>query len=446
MKECIIEKILDTNLNNLYIISNIATIKKIVCFCVYTLFFLHANAQIIEKRSYDKAKRTIADRINKNEQVDFNDIGYVFEHYAIQNPGNAEAWYFLGYAIDKFNSFDGESIINSSLSLATKASECFQNSLELSNGKYSGDRLLLDPHTKILSIWGGQAFKYLYQNKPDSASWCLQEARRRGGIDPTVLRFYSQLLDDVNDSAYLFNSGDMQVYYIAYLQQVLNARNDIRAINTDYLNTSWYPQLMKNIGKLRLYISDEELRSIKQIVWTAKDVRIQNMRYPNGDSLLIWNLPPTFDNTLLRSDQIMLRLLQQNAMQEDVYFPSGLPQNLRLYLTTVNYLQLRGLTVKLNDEKETNDVEYLRKRLPALSPINSSELSFANNPDNLQPLNVLRFLHAWTAEYALKVGDTTLAKYCFKLAEEKYPEQYLPFYDDNDKKWFRTLEAKVENL
>ena len=418
---------------------------------LFILFFLFlftstGNAQETDDRSYERAKRILTQKVNSGENVDFNDVGYVLEQYALNHPGNPEAWYFLGYAIDKFNSYDGENIIRSNLLLAERASRCFENCLDLSNGVYKGQRLNLDPHTKILSVWGGQAIRYLYENKPDSVAWCLKQAELRGGINETVLRYFSQLLDDVSDNAYLINAGDMQVYYIAYLQHVLKARTDVRNINIDYLNTSWYPQLMKHSGRMELDISDEELRSIKPIAWIAQDVSIPNALYPQGDSLITWHLRPTFEGGLLRSDQILLRLLEQNAMKKNVFFPSGLPVNVRLYLNTNNYLQLRGLTVKLNTVQGTNDVDYLRKRLPSLAPFTGKDKEYLKNPDNLQILNTLRFVHAWTAEYAMLENDTALAVKAFELAEQKYPESLMPFYDDNDKKWYFDLKRKVEEL
>ena len=424
------------------------SIRKIICFIFFFLFlFVQSGfAQEVELKHYQRAKRIMTEKVNSGENVDFNDVGYVLEQYTLNNPGNPEAWYFLGYAIDKFNSYDGENLINSNLLLAQRASQCFENAIDLSNGVYKGERLNLDPHTKILSIWGGQALRYLYENKTDSTVWCLQQAKQRGGINETVLRYFSQLLDDVSDSAYLFNAGDMQVYYIAYLQYVLNARTDIRNINLDYLNTFWYPQMMKQKGRLELQITDEELRAIKAIPWIARDVSIANERFPLGDSLLTWHLSPTFEGGLLRSDRILLRVLEQNAMQRNVFFPSGLPVNLRLYLSTTNYLQLRGLSVKMNTVKGTNDVDYLRARLPSLSPLSTKDTDYLQNPDNLQVLNTLRFAHAWTAEYALFEKDTVLAKKTFETGEQKYPEALLPFYDDNDKKWYFALKEKIEAM
>lgn len=419
-----------------------------VCLSAFFLFLFAQTglAQEADDKHYQRAKRILTEKVNAGENVDFNDVGYVLEQYTLNNPGNPEAWYFLGYAIDKFNSYDGENLIRSNLLLAQKASQCFENALELSNGLYKGKRLNLDPHTKILSIWGGQALRYFYENKLDSTVWCLEQAKSKGGINETVLRYFSQLLDDVSDSAYLFNAGDMQVYYIAYLQHVLKARTDVRNINLDYLNTIWYPQMMKERGRLELQINNEELRNIKPVAWIARDISIPNARFPAGDSVLTWHLRPTFEGGLLRSDQILLRLLEQNAMKRDVFFPSGLPGNFRLYLSTTNYLQLRGLTVKVNTVEGTNDVDYLRARLPSLSPLTGKNTDYLQNPDNLQVLNILRFAHAWTAEYALLEKDTALAKRTFEVAEEKYPETLLPFYDDNDKNWYMTLKEKIEAM
>lgn len=408
---------------------------------------LRAQSNESWQYDFDKAKKKFKEVLNTADTDEIVDIGQKLERLAIANPGNPEVWYYLGYAIDKYNTIDGSSLIYSNVLLAQKASECFENCIELSNRRYKGERLLFDPHSKILSIWGGQSMRYFYEQKMDSAVWCLQQAKLRGGINETVLKFYSMMLDECSDSAYLFTSGEMQVYYMAYLQMVLGARTDVRCVNLEYLNTDWYAPAMIRAKQFDFIMSSQRLAGIKEQVWMPTTVSVININYPKqGDSILQWLVNPTDEGHLLRSDLILLLWLQQNKMERDVFFPAGLPARKSLFLTTENYLQLRGLTVKVNAYPQSNDLAFLKQQLPAMESIKYSDTAYRNNPDNLQVLNTPRFIYAWTSTYALMEKDTAFAQQCFKIAEKKYPEALLPFFDQSDKNSFLSMKNKVAEL
>ena len=110
-------------------------------------------------------------------------------------PQHAEARYFLGYAYDRFNSKDGESMNQGLLSTTQKASSQFEQVIKLTKGNYQGERVVLGPQSKISAIWGSMAMAYQFQNKKDSVIWALQEGKRRGGLGQ-FLRAYNQLLLD----------------------------------------------------------------------------------------------------------------------------------------------------------------------------------------------------------------------------------------------------------
>ena len=141
--------------------------------------YLLANAQqdtAAWNAEFQKAKTHLEQLAGKDAE-DYVSTGRSLEELAVRNPGDPEVWYFLGNAIDKFNTSSGEELPSSSLDLAQKASDCFVNCLDLCDNRYAGDILLLDPHSKVLSVWGAQAERYLKLNDKDSAVWCLEHAK-----------------------------------------------------------------------------------------------------------------------------------------------------------------------------------------------------------------------------------------------------------------------------
>ena len=356
---------------------------------------------------------------------------------------NAEAWYYYGYALDRMNSFDGETMLDVDLRQTIKASDAFQKSIELSNDAYKGEILLLDPHTKILSVWGTQAYRYLYENKRDSAEWCMRQAFQRGGINKTVVDYFRQVLDECTPGSYLFTNGDMYLYYLLYLQMVDRYRVDIRYMDLNLLNTRWYPAWLQTKGLLQVSYSADELQKVIADKWIAQKVTIKNKNEKYSDSAIAWTLLPTYANKfLLRSDRIILNLIQQNAFDRDVFFAGDVPSNMRLFLD--GYMQSKGLTYKLIPQLKTDNTFELEIRLKKLEHISTDSKSYLNNRDNIQLLNNYRFAYTTAAFIASQNNQPQKALEFIESAERKYPEDVLPFFAEETKNWFLQLKQKAE--
>lgn len=391
---------------------------------------------------FDKAKTELR-QISGQNATAYAKVGRALESLAIQNPGSAEAWYFLGCAIDRFNTSSGEEIPSSSLLLAERASACFRNCLDLSDGKYQGDVLLLDPHTRILSVWGAQAFRYLSNGARDSAVWCLKKAETYGGIDGTVSAYFKQVLDECSDSAYLFTNGDMYLYYLAYLQYAESYRPDIHCISLNFLNTQWYPQWLLKSGKLAMSVTPEALSKIQNKKWKAKEISLSNQSEAAGDSTIAWTLNPSDGEYLLRSDLILKDFIEQNAFKNNIFFPADVPDNMRLSLTTANYAQLRGLTLKIVPQKNSTSLSFLQNRLSELNEITTDDTDYTNNPDDIQVLNNYRFAYTAAADFAVLRNDPEAARNIILYEEKKYPQTLLPFYATATQKWFEAFKQKI---
>jgi hypothetical protein len=402
-----------------------------------------AAAQDAEfKRDLDKAKAEM--KLNgDDEQPDYNRAVRLLDAALTKNANSAEAWYFYGYALDRLNSADGDAMIRQQLSLTLRASEAFEKCISLSKDVYTGELLTLDPHTKVLAVWGSQAIRYAYDNKTDSSFWCMKQAAERGGINSTVLQYFRQVLEECSKDAFLFTNGDLYLYYLYYLQLVEKYRTDVNCVDLNLLNAKWYPAWLVKKNRIPVSVAPGDLEKLDITRWDVKTVTIRNRSEANPDAGISWKLWPTYGKKfMLRADRILLDILQQNAFQKDVFFPGDVPPIMSLFLT--DHLQCRGVTNKLVADNAATDLSSLIKRLKKLRYIPVYPKTYLNNRDNIQVLNNYRFTYATAVSMALESGKAATAKDLMESVLHKYPETTLPFFAEETKKWFIDLEKKTE--
>ena len=56
-------------------------------------------------------------------------------------------------------------------------SDHFKKSIEI-NPHYRGEKVVLDPYSKITSVWGVLAEAYFTMGKIDSARWCFEKGKK----------------------------------------------------------------------------------------------------------------------------------------------------------------------------------------------------------------------------------------------------------------------------
>jgi len=398
--------------------------RRIFNICCFILLPFCVFAQQDPIKLLDRAKEEMK-RSGIGEQPDYVAAGKWLEDVVKALPNNAEAWYYYGCAIDRYNHKDGESIVTTTNEALTEnTSLAFENCLQITNDKYTGDILLLDPHTKLLAAWGAQALYYLFQNNKDSADWCLKQALVRGGINRTVANYFKQVLDECARGAYLFTTGDMYTYYLLYVQEIEHYRQDVTCVDLNLLGTKWYPVWLRQKEMLLFSYNPEDLDNLNHDHWDTKEAVIPNNNPSYPDSAIIWQLKPTKGGMLLRSDRLLLNLLQQNTFTKPVYFAGDVPSNMRLFLD--DYLETKGLTDRLLPYKTLENEAELSSRLKRL-PVLPAGASYLNNKDNIQVLNNYRFAYTTAAIIASQEGQKDEALQLIETAERKYPENLLPF-------------------
>ncbi|MBL0331485.1 MAG: hypothetical protein IPP08_09915 [Chlorobiota bacterium] len=360
------------------------------------------------------------------------------ESAVAKEPNNSEAHYFLGYAYDRSNSEDGFSMDLTKLELAIKSSYEFETVVKLTP-KYTGELLMLDPYSKITSIWGSQAFAYLNSNKIDSAKWALSEGKKRGGFRDFLLEFNKQILSNCSQNSYIISSGDNLTFPILYLQLINGFRTDVNLINISLLNTLWYPRYLYNNKIIDLNIPISKLDLIEIRNWKDTTITINlDKSVKSFTNKFKWIVKPNINNEyLLRSGLIFLNFLQTNKFKRDIFFTTSFNPIDQLNLN--NHLERFFLIDKISLSKITQNANNLIKGINGFDLNKLDSKSIINSTDELLLIDILRYDYCETIRRLLIDKNTVLAKDVYNKLINFLPENLYPYNSPELKEYIKNL-------
>lgn len=359
------------------------------------------------------------------------------------HPKNAELHYFLGYTIDRMNAADGSQMIYVEKDNTIKASEHFEEVNRL-QPIYKGELFVLDPYSKITSVWGSLAQAYVHKGQNDSARWALTEGKKRGGFIESILEFNRQMMNSCVQNAILITYGDNISFPCWYLQTMENYRKDIIIVDVNLLNGSWYPKLLKQQGKLKLSYTDEAIDSLTYKEWAPRQVTVINPR--NNKEQFSWELRPTYYNAyVLKGDLLLLDIIQNNYYDRLMYFNGESDSSYNLYLT--KNLITEGLVNRVNT-KEFNFSKDTAKISENLYNYNIDLLKkedIIKSREAITVLNGFRWAYYFCAYYLSTQGNYAEAREILELMQKKFPETKLPYTSDQHKNYFKELIKEVNS-
>ncbi|RYY33096.1 MAG: hypothetical protein EOP46_17395, partial [Sphingobacteriaceae bacterium] len=234
---------------------------------------------------------------SSEEKPGYNSAIKYLEAAVKLNPNSSEAYYFLGYAYSRKNSFDGRSIGAMQLNLVIKASEALERVIKLTP-LYTGESVVLDPYSKISSEWGSLALSYYNSNKIDSAKWAFTQGKKRGGFDDFILSVNREIIKSCTQKAILITSGDNYTLPLHYLQIVEGLRKDVSLIDVSLLNTVWYPQLLISNSLITFDEPKSVIDTVEYRLWKEKIITISDAK---SNKKFSWLVKPAYEK------QYMLR-------------------------------------------------------------------------------------------------------------------------------------------
>ena len=281
-------------------------------------------------------------------------LDYLLEAESI-NPDNQEVHYYLGYVFERLSCKDGSQIPGSELQYILASSHHFKRVIQISP-RYQGEILILDPYSKLTSIWGSMALAYLARGETDSALFAFEFGRFEGGFNNALLEYNRNIMRSCEPDAILFTNGDNDTFPMWYLQATEDLRKDICVINLSLLNCGWYIKLNRDTGmfgsnSVGLSMTDQEIDDLRPLLWNAEIVEIPvNVSSINPTGVISWLLEPTLHNRAIRrQDLVVMEILKSNLTELPIYFSSTVsPQNL---INLDDYLQNEGLVLRIMQYK-----------------------------------------------------------------------------------------------
>jgi tetratricopeptide (TPR) repeat protein len=208
------------------------------------------------------------------QEKDYNEAVKLLEEAVSSEPENQEIHYYLGQAYRLMLFDDGSKINAVDPQLAEKSSAHFRKVIEISP-EYEGRKFVVDPYSKIQSIWGSVAVTYLYNGEVDSAKRAFKKGQSEGGFYPAIVEYNKNMMASCELNAIIFTNGDNDTYPMWYLQLVEGYRKDITVVNLNLLNVPWYIKQIRNSypfgdNNITMTLTDKEIDTLKYRKWKAK--------------------------------------------------------------------------------------------------------------------------------------------------------------------------------
>jgi hypothetical protein len=378
-------------------------------------------------------------------EQDFNQAVNLLTQARALQAQNAEVNYFLAYAHDRLNARSMAMLNTISRSQTERVSYYLEQVIKI-NPIYQGEKVALDPHSKIGSVWGALALAYLAQEEPDSAKLAFLEGRKRGGFAEPLLEMARNVLGNCNPKAVLFSAGDNFSFPLWYVQVVEKYRPDVEVLDMGLLNTDWYCLYLDEKAKNPVIRDSLDIGYIPSLMtWTTGKVfaGIAKNRCGEKDEFE-WEIPQFHHGEFLyRAEWILLQFILENEFQADVYFTAGFPTEDMLYLDSK--LEYGVLVQYLNPCSEVESKapeEYLQNY--QLQSLASNQEAIKNNPDLMTQLNYYRLGYANAIFQLLEAGKKPQARELMKTLESKLPESLLPYFSSSLSEYLGQLKTNLE--
>jgi tetratricopeptide (TPR) repeat protein len=363
---------------------------------------------------------------NYSEALDY------LEDALSRDPENAEIHYYIGQTYRMMLFSDGSIINNVNMPNASKSSEHFSKAIEISP-KYTGKKFVVDPYSKIQSIWGSVAMTYLYNDNPDSAMWAFNHGQEEGGFYPAIMEYNKNIMASCEKNAILFTNGDNDTYPMWFLQFVEKYRRDITVVNLSLLNVPWYIKQLKNSypfgeNNLFLTLTDMDIDSLRARLWGEQKVEIPVKHDPlNKDGKIAWLVKPTIDGKAIRiQDFMLIEIFKSNDWNRPVYFSTTVYEGNKIGLD--NYLALEGLVHKLNSHEDGASTEKLYSNLTKVykyDGVNDKHIDYVEEMQNLYQNYRHSFITLASSYY--KAGQKDKATEVLNLMDKRLPLNLLPY-------------------
>ncbi|NNG27328.1 MAG: hypothetical protein HKM87_07360 [Ignavibacteriaceae bacterium] len=342
----------------------------------------------------------------------------------------------MGQAYKVLACDDGSKMNNVNTKLALKSAAHFKRVIEISP-EYKGRQFVVGPYSKLQNEWGSLAFKYLFDDKIDSAKWAFETGKADGGFFPAIMEYNKNIMTSCKPNAILFTNGDNDTYPMWFHQFIDEYRQDITVVNLSLLNVPWYIKQLKNnyltgTNNLKLNISDEEIDKLSAKLWEVQKVAVSVDDPLNKNGKIEWNVEPTIEGKAIRVQDIMImQILESNNWERPIYFSTTVANLNKIGLN--EYLSLEGLVYKIETKMQNINPEQLEKNLETYEYETFEDHHIKNVPEISWMFLNYRAAYVQLANCFIDEGNLDKAKVVIETMNNKIPEDKIPYYNEQFK-------------
>jgi len=240
------------------------------------------------------------------------------------------------------------------------------------------------------------------------------------------------LLIGCDKDGMLVTNGDNDTFPLWFLQNVEKIRQDVRVVNLSLLNADWYILQLKDIWKVPLDLSYE------QIKW--KDIKLpdgRTVRRPqepfydpirNEKGFLLPYRDPTTGETIRVQDMMVQNILLANNWKYPFYFSNTVQPRNRVGLD--KHLKTEGLinlVVPEEGDRMIDTAKYHRNLFEVYKYRGLNDINVYKNENTVGLLITLPEKFIELALYYWEQNQMEKAKTVLKKAIEVTPDYYRPY-------------------
>jgi len=245
------------------------------------------------------------------------------------------------------------------------------------------------------------------------------------------------ILQTCEPDAILFTNGDNDTFPLWYLQEVEGIRKDVTVANLSLLNTDWYIRQLKESrlpGERFVNFSERQITGQDPIAknpatggplylqvsyWEKSPVSVPALNDPqNEEKKITWELNPTMGQAIRVQDLMILHIIHESKWRYPVYFAVTVSPKNRIGLE--KYLQMEGLTFRLNSHKVSSVVNYDQLKLNMTNVVSDTSWSREyqpgykyrnlNNPEVYFNPNIIKLLQNYRSAF-MELGNNEIRKF-----------------------------------
>ena len=193
---------------------------------------------------------------------------------------------------------------------------------------------------------------------------------------------------------------------------------------------------------MRNNLSDDEIDSLKPILWKEKKFSVKADDPLNKDGKIEWNVEPTIEGKAIRVQDIMvMEILETNNWERPIYFSTTVSKINKIGLK--EYLSLEGLVYKIETHKQYINPEQLKNNLGKYKHETFDDHHIKNVPEISWMFLNYRAAYVQLANYFIDEGNLDKAKVVIETMTNKIPEDKIPYHNKDFKNEIEKLTSEL---